>query len=70
MGGTSIADGLAASDIAFDSRGISCQKLQVLPPAPRFSADDGHGEKKKRVIENLGVFFERFRGLSSNGVDE
>ena len=40
---------------------------KVLPPASRFSADGGHGEKKQRVIERLGTFFERFFGLSSGG---
>jgi type I restriction enzyme R subunit len=43
---------------------------RVLPPASRFAADGGHGERKQRVIEKLGVFFERFFGLSANGVDE
>lgn len=38
---------------------------KVLPPASRFSADGGHGEKKQRVIQKLGAFFERFFGLSS-----
>jgi type I restriction enzyme R subunit len=38
---------------------------KVLPPASRFSVDGGHGEKKQRVIQKLGAFFERFFGLSS-----
>lgn len=38
---------------------------KVLPPASRFSSDGGHGEKKQRVIEKLGTFFERFIGLGS-----
>ncbi|MEB0001691.1 type I restriction endonuclease subunit R [Cryobacterium sp. 10S3] len=38
---------------------------KVLPPASRFSVDGGHGEKKQRVIQRLGEFFERFLGLSS-----
>ncbi|MDZ5144153.1 type I restriction endonuclease subunit R [Microbacterium testaceum] len=38
---------------------------KVLPPVSRFSADGGHGEKKQRVIQKLGAFFERFFGLSS-----
>jgi len=37
---------------------------KVLPPTSRFSADGGHGEKKQRVIERLGAFFDRFLGLS------
>ncbi len=42
---------------------------KVLPPVSRFSADGGHGEKKQRVIQRLGAFFERFFGLSSGGTD-
>lgn len=38
---------------------------KVLPPASRFSADGGHGEKKQRVIQKLSAFFERFFGLTS-----
>ncbi len=37
---------------------------KVLPPVSRFARDGGHGEKKQRVIEKLGAFFERFFGLS------
>ena len=40
---------------------------KVLPPASRFASDGGHGEKKQRVIEKLGAFFERFFGLSAGG---
>lgn len=40
---------------------------KVLPPVSRFSAEGGHGEKKQRVIQKLGAFFERFFGLISNG---
>ena len=43
---------------------------KVLPPASRFSADGGHGEKKQRVVQKLGDFFERFFGLSSPGGQE
>lgn len=42
---------------------------KVLPPVSRFSADGGHGEKKQRVIQKLGAFFERFFGLSARGGD-
>jgi type I restriction enzyme R subunit len=42
---------------------------KVLPPASRFASDGGHGEKKQRVIEKLGDFFERFFGLSTGGGD-
>lgn len=38
---------------------------RIIPPAPRFSADASHGEKKQRVLSRLGEFFERFFGLSS-----
>lgn len=31
----------------------------------RFSAGGGHGEKKQRVLNRLGEFFERFFGLGS-----
>jgi type I restriction enzyme R subunit len=37
---------------------------KVLPPASRFAGDGGHGEKKQRVLQKLGAFFERFFGLS------
>jgi type I restriction enzyme R subunit len=40
---------------------------RVLPPVSRFAAGGGHGEKKQRVLIKLGVFFERFFGLSSGG---
>lgn len=39
---------------------------KVLPPVSRFSADGGHGEKKRRVIQKLGAFFERFLGLGAS----
>lgn len=52
----------AFRDGAFRTTGTAITK--VLPPASRFSADGGHGEKKQRVIEKLGGFFERFLGLS------
>ncbi|MDO8915332.1 MAG: type I restriction endonuclease subunit R [Coriobacteriia bacterium] len=40
--------------------------INVLPPASRFSPDGGHGEKKQRVLEKLGGFFERFLGLGAH----
>jgi len=40
---------------------------KVLPPVSRFAPSGGHGEKKQRVIQKLGAFFERFFGLSSVG---
>ncbi len=42
----------------------------VLPPASRFFADGGHGEKKQRVLTKLAAFFQRFFGLSSGGGDD
>lgn len=40
----------------------------VLPPVSRFTADGGHGEKKRTAIAALTRFFERFFGLgASNG---
>ena len=38
---------------------------QILPPASRFSGDGGHGEKKRRVLERLVAFFDRFWGLTT-----
>ncbi|MDN3294521.1 type I restriction endonuclease subunit R [Streptomyces ficellus] len=40
---------------------------RILPPASRFSAAGGHGEKKQRVIARLIEFFERYFGLSAGG---
>ena len=39
---------------------------KIMPPASRFAADGGHGEKKQRVLARLGVFFDRFLGLGSD----
>ncbi|MBP2458918.1 type I restriction enzyme R subunit [Clavibacter michiganensis] len=43
---------------------------KVLPPVSRFSGDGGRGERKRRVIERLGAFFERFFGLGGGGPQE
>jgi len=40
---------------------------RILPPVSRFNREAGHGEKKKRVVEALTRFFERFLGLGSTG---
>ncbi|SNS03581.1 type I restriction enzyme, R subunit [Methylobacillus rhizosphaerae] len=40
---------------------------KILPPASRFSGGRGHGEKKARVLDRLGEFFDRFFGLSHVG---
>jgi len=37
---------------------------KILPPASRFTAGGNHGEKKARVLDRLGEFFDRFFGLS------
>jgi len=42
---------------------------KILPPASRFSAGGGHGEKKARVLTRLGEFFDRFFGLSTGSGD-
>lgn len=52
----------AFRDGAIQATGVAITK--VLPPASRFSADGGHGDKKQRVLAKLGEFFERFFGLS------
>ncbi|MFF7374539.1 type I restriction endonuclease subunit R [Streptomyces massasporeus] len=41
----------------------------ILRPVSRFSRDGGHSDKKKRVIETLTQFFERFFGLGAGGND-
>lgn len=38
---------------------------QVLPPTSRFTPAANHQEKKGRVLDSLGAFFERFSGLMS-----
>ncbi len=38
---------------------------KVMPATTRFSADGAHDEKKRRVLEKLIAFFERFLGLFS-----
>ena len=37
----------------------------ILPPVSRFSADGSHAEQKRRVLDRLMTFFERFFGLST-----
>jgi type I restriction enzyme R subunit len=39
---------------------------RIMPSASRFAADGGHGEKKQRVLARLGVYFDRFFGLSGD----
>ncbi|MEU4603770.1 type I restriction endonuclease subunit R [Kribbella sp. NPDC023972] len=40
---------------------------RILPPASRFSAAGGHGEKKQRVLARLEEFFQRYFGVSARG---
>ena len=51
----------AFRDGALQSTGVAITK--VLPPVSRFAADGAHGEKKQRVLDRLGEFFERYFGL-------
>ena len=37
---------------------------RILPPVSRFNREAGHDDLKRRVVEALSVFFERFFGLS------
>jgi type I restriction enzyme, R subunit len=53
----------AFRDGALQTTGVAITK--VLPPTPRFSAGGGHGEKKQRVLDRLGEFFERYFGLGA-----
>jgi type I restriction enzyme R subunit len=58
----------AFMDAAFRDGAISISGTaitKVLPPTSRFSPDGGHGERKQRVLDKLGEFFERFFGLST-----
>lgn len=43
---------------------------QILPRVSRFSAQGGHGEKKRRVLAKLNLFFERFFNLSAVNNDD
>ena len=51
----------AFRDGALQATGVAITK--VLPPVSRFAAGGAHGEKKQRVLDRLGEFFERFFGL-------
>lgn len=55
----------AFRDGALQETGIALTK--ILPAASRFSADGEYGERRQRVLEKLGEFFERFFGLGSGG---
>jgi type I restriction enzyme R subunit len=53
----------AFRDGAIQSTGVAITK--VLPPVSRFAPDGGHDAKKRRVLETLGEYFERFFGLGA-----
>jgi type I restriction enzyme, R subunit len=55
--------GYAFRDGRIPTSGTAITK--ILPPVSRFSVDGGHGDKKQRVLTRLGIFFDRFWGLSS-----
>ena len=53
-------------DNAFSDGGIPITGTaitEILPPVSRFSKNSQHAIKKQRVLDRLGVFFERFFGL-------
>ncbi|WP_404446200.1 type I restriction endonuclease subunit R [Microbacterium marinum] len=54
----------AFRDGALRTTGTAITK--VLPPTSRFAPDGGHGDKKQRVVEKLGTFFERFFRLAGS----
>jgi len=51
----------AFHDGAIQSGGVAITR--VLPRVSRFAPGGAHGEKKQRVLERFGEFFERFFGL-------
>lgn len=51
----------AFRDGAIQSGGVAITR--VLPRVSRFAPGGAHGEKKQRVLERFGEFFERFFGL-------
>ncbi|MBX9470376.1 type I restriction endonuclease subunit R [Microcella sp.] len=51
----------AFRDGALQTTGVAI--TGVLPPASRFAPGGAHGEKKQRVLDRLGEFFERYFGL-------
>lgn len=53
----------AFRDGAIPTTGTAVTK--ILPPVSRFARDGAHGEKKRRVLDRLGAFLERFFSLSS-----
>lgn len=56
-------------DLAFTDgvlRTTGTEVTKILPSVSRFSREKNHGEKKRRVIKRLTVFFERFFGLGTS----
>ena len=53
----------AFADGAISASGTAI--THVLPPASRFAPDGGHSEKKRRVLQKLGAFFDRFFSLGA-----
>ncbi|MEU1224535.1 type I restriction endonuclease subunit R [Streptomyces microflavus] len=41
---------------------------KILPPVSRFNRDASHSDKKKRVVDTLTQFFDRFFGLGAGGI--
>lgn len=57
-------------DVAFRDgqiRTTGTEITRILPPVSRFNPEAGHGVQKKRAVEALTKFFERFFGLSEGG---
>ncbi|GEB97511.1 DEAD/DEAH box helicase [Corynebacterium flavescens] len=54
----------AFRDGAIAASGTAITK--VMPPVSRFAPNGGLGEKKQRVLQRLGVFFDRFFGLGGD----
>ena len=52
----------AFRDGAIQSAGTAITR--ILPPRSRFSPDGAHSEQKRRVLDKLSIFFDRFFGLS------
>jgi len=53
--------GRAFRDGAVQATGTAVTR--ILPPVSRFAQQGGHDERKRRVLERLGTFFERYFGL-------
>ena len=56
----------AFRDGAVQQSGTAITK--ILPPVSRFESDGGHGEKKRRVLERIVSFFDRYVGLVASAL--